>query len=103
MSIIKIPKTKPAYILLILLSNLLLFVGFAFQPDGTMGPPNDQHGSDIAPIIFRSIYISDSDWFLILYAISFASFLVLPVMWIFLNELSKNQLRKEEPKMEKPA
>jgi hypothetical protein len=53
----RVPKMEPEYILLILLSNLFLFLGFTLQVDSSDAP-----GSYVAILIFYEKYFKHGSW-----------------------------------------
>jgi hypothetical protein len=78
---------KPSYILLILLSNLFLFLGFALQVD-----VGDAPGSYLAIVVFYEKYFKHGSWNTIpdgqssIYMYTSIGFLIaLIVSWFFLR------------------
>jgi hypothetical protein len=86
----KISRTKPAYIYLILLSNLFLFLALVLQIDGG----DDPHV--YMPLLFQHAYPVESTLPNVLNAISMMSFIALVISWIALLATGNRWTKKEE-------
>ena len=86
----KIPQMKPAYMYLILLSNLFLFLGLTLPIDGG----DDPHV--YVPLLFQHAFPVEAKLPNVLNAISTASFLGLVISWAALLVLGNSWRKKEE-------
>lgn len=86
----KVPETKPAYVSLILLSNLFFFLGFVLQVDAGDDP------NMYVPILYHHAFSIESKWPDIFSVVSAVSFLALVISWVALLALSNNIFKQKK-------